>query len=153
MHENDELRKMMGWLSDHEPHLRMMIEAYKHYDAQALGANKVGEGSGENEGKIGDIPEPSKTHYKNAYAPKPNPLRNRLDTTPAPLCFLHIQTTSKNPSSSRVTWAMSSLGRRERNRVRRSQIPKRAQNQNPSIVSNVGEMGTLPSFALGGEVC
>jgi hypothetical protein len=85
--ENDELRKMMGWLSGHEPQLRLMIEAYKRYDGQALGSNKVGEGSGENEGNIGDIPEPPKTYHKNAYAPKPNPLRNRLDTTPAPPMF------------------------------------------------------------------
>jgi hypothetical protein len=47
----------------------------------------VGEGSGENEGKIGDIPKPPKTYHKNAYAPKPNPLRNRLETTPAPPMF------------------------------------------------------------------
>jgi hypothetical protein len=62
--ENDELRKLMGWLSDHEPQLRIMIETYKRQDGEALGANKVGEGSGENEGKIGDIPEPPKTHHK-----------------------------------------------------------------------------------------
>jgi hypothetical protein len=85
--ENDELRKMMGWFSGHEPQLRMMIKAYKCYDGQALGSNKVGEGSGENEGKIGDIPEPPKTYHMNAYAPKPNPLRNRLDTTPTPPVF------------------------------------------------------------------
>jgi hypothetical protein len=30
--ENDELRKMMFWLSGHESQLRMMIEAYKRYD-------------------------------------------------------------------------------------------------------------------------
>jgi hypothetical protein len=30
--ENDELRKMMGWLSAHEPQLRMMIGAYTCYD-------------------------------------------------------------------------------------------------------------------------
>jgi hypothetical protein len=36
----------------------MMIETYKRYDGEALGANKVGEGSGENEGKNGDIPAP-----------------------------------------------------------------------------------------------
>ena len=71
-----ELRKMMGWLSGHEPQLKMMIEAYKRYDEQVLGSDKVGEGSGENEGKIGDIPEPPKTHHKNLYAPKSNPLRN-----------------------------------------------------------------------------
>jgi hypothetical protein len=85
--ENDELRKLMGWLSGHEPQLRIMIETYKHQDGEALGANKVGEGSGENEGKIGDIPEPPKTHHKNAIVPKPIYLRNRLDTTPAPPVF------------------------------------------------------------------
>jgi hypothetical protein len=47
--ENDELRKLMGWLSGHEPQLRIMIETYKCQDGEALGANKVGEGSGENE--------------------------------------------------------------------------------------------------------
>jgi hypothetical protein len=47
----------------------------------------VGEGSGENEGKIGDITEPPKPCHKNAYAPKPNPLRNRLDTISAPPMF------------------------------------------------------------------
>jgi hypothetical protein len=61
----------------------MRIEAYKRYDR----SDKEGEGSGENEGKIGDIPELPKTHHKNAYAPKPNLLRNRLDTTPAPPVF------------------------------------------------------------------
>jgi hypothetical protein len=62
--ENDELRKFTGWLSGHEPQLRIMIEAYKCQDGEALGAKKVGEGGGENEGKIGDIPEPPKTHHK-----------------------------------------------------------------------------------------
>jgi hypothetical protein len=28
--ENDELRKLMGWLSGHEPQLRIMIKTYKH---------------------------------------------------------------------------------------------------------------------------
>jgi hypothetical protein len=64
-----------------------MIETYKHQDGKALGANKVGEGSGDNEGKIGDIPEPPKTHHKNAFVPKRNHYRNRLDTTPAPPVF------------------------------------------------------------------
>jgi hypothetical protein len=44
--ENDEFRKLMGWLSGHEPQLRIMIETYKHQNGEALGANKVGEGSG-----------------------------------------------------------------------------------------------------------
>jgi hypothetical protein len=79
--ENDELRKLMGWLSGHEPQLRIMIETFKRQDGEGLGANKVGEGSGEN------ILEPPKTHHKNAFPPKPNHLRNQLDTTPAPPVF------------------------------------------------------------------
>jgi hypothetical protein len=59
----------------------MMIEAFKRRDGEGLGANKVGEGRGEN------IPEPPKTHHNNDFAPKPNHLRNRLDTTPAPPLF------------------------------------------------------------------
>jgi hypothetical protein len=119
-----------------------MIETYKHQDGEALGAKKVGKGSGES-----DIPEPPKTHHRNAFVPKPNHLRNRLDTTPAPLVFPPQTDNFQKPSSSRVSWGMSSLGRRERNRVRRnqerrSQSPKRTQNQNPSIVNIVGGMGT-----------
>jgi hypothetical protein len=55
-----------------------MIETYKRQDGEGVGANKIGEGSGEN------IPEPPKTHHKNAFHPKPDHLRNRLDTTLAP---------------------------------------------------------------------
>jgi outer membrane biosynthesis protein TonB len=87
--ENDELRKMTGWLSGHEPQLMMMIEAYKHYDGQALGSEKVRDCSGEGGEKIGDILAPQKTFHKNAYAPKPNPLKNKLDTTPDPPIFPH----------------------------------------------------------------
>jgi hypothetical protein len=79
--ENDELRELMGWLSGHEPQLRIMIETYKRQDGERLGANKVGEGSGEN------IPKPPRTHHKNDFPPKPNHLRNRLDTTLAPPMF------------------------------------------------------------------
>jgi hypothetical protein len=80
--ENDELRKLMGWLSGHEPQLRIMIETYKHQYGEVLGAKKAGEGSDES-----IIPEPPKTHHKNAIVAKPHHLRNRLDTTPAPLVF------------------------------------------------------------------
>jgi hypothetical protein len=58
-----------------------MIETFKRQDGEGLGANKVGEGSGEN------IPEAPKTHHKNDFPPKPNHLKNRLDTTPAPPVF------------------------------------------------------------------
>jgi hypothetical protein len=43
--------------------------------------------SGEGEDKIGHIQAPLKTYHKNAYVPKPNPLRNRLDTTLDPAIF------------------------------------------------------------------
>jgi hypothetical protein len=59
-----------------------MIETYKCQDGEALGAKKAGEGSGES-----DIPEPPKTHHKNAFVPKLNHLRNQLDTTPTPPVF------------------------------------------------------------------
>jgi hypothetical protein len=73
---------LMGWLSGHEPQLRISIETYKRQDGEALGAKKVDEGSGES-----DILEPPKPYHKNAIVPKPNHLRNRLDTTPAPPVF------------------------------------------------------------------
>jgi hypothetical protein len=39
--ENDELRKLMGWLSGHEPQLRMMIEAFKRQDGEELGQTRL----------------------------------------------------------------------------------------------------------------
>jgi hypothetical protein len=91
--ENDELRKLMGWLFGHEPQLRIMIKTYKRQDGEGLGANKIGEGSGEN------ILEPPKTHHKDDFPPKPNHLRNLLDTNQLHLCFLHKQMISKSLSS------------------------------------------------------
>jgi hypothetical protein len=67
--ENDELRKLMGWLSGHEPQLRIMIETFKRQDGEGLGANKVGEGSGEN------IPQPQKTTTKMISLPNLTILR------------------------------------------------------------------------------
>jgi hypothetical protein len=89
-----------------------MIEACKCYDWQALGSEKVGECSGEGGEKIGDIQPPPKTFHKNAYASKPIPLKNKLDTTSDSPIFPHSIIISKNPSSSRVTWGMSFLGKR-----------------------------------------
>jgi hypothetical protein len=151
--ENDELRQLMGWLSSHEPQLRIMIETFKRQDGEALGGNKVCEGIGEDEGKIRDIPESPKTHHKNAFVPKLNHRRNRLDTAPAPPVFPPQTDNFQNPIKFKSDVGMSSLWRRERNRVRRSHSPMRAQNQsqnqNPSIVSIVGGMGTLLSFSSG----
>jgi hypothetical protein len=39
--ENDELRKMMGWLSGHEPQLRIMLETYKRQDGKRLGQRRL----------------------------------------------------------------------------------------------------------------
>jgi hypothetical protein len=64
--DNDELRRMMGWLLGHEPQLRMMIETYKRYYGQVLDSEKVGECSGEGGKKIGDIQAPPKAFHKNA---------------------------------------------------------------------------------------
>jgi hypothetical protein len=95
--ENDELRKMMGWLSGHEPQLGMMMETYKRYDGQALGSEKVGECSSEGGEKIGDIQAPPKTFHKNSYAPKPNPLRNKLDANPDPSILPHSTNDFQKP--------------------------------------------------------
>jgi hypothetical protein len=95
--ENDELRKMMGSLSGHEPQLRMMMETYKHQDGRGFGSEKIGESSGEGKEKIGDIRPPPKTHHKNAYVPKPNPLLNKLDTNPDPPIFPHSTNDFQKP--------------------------------------------------------
>jgi hypothetical protein len=95
--ENDGLRKMMGWLSGHEPQLRMMMETYKRQDGRGFGSEKIGESSGEGEEKIGDILAQPKTHHKNAYVAKPNPLLNKLDTNPDPPIFLHSTNDFQKP--------------------------------------------------------
>jgi hypothetical protein len=114
--ENDELRKLMGWLSGHEPQLRIMIVTYKRQDGEGLGANKVGEKSSEN------IPEPQKTHHKKAFVPKPNHLRDRLDTTPAPPVFPPQTNDFQKPTKFMSTLGKCSLGKRVRRRVRRNRL-------------------------------
>jgi hypothetical protein len=39
--ENDELRKLMGWLSGHEPQLRIMIKTFKRHDGEGLGQTRL----------------------------------------------------------------------------------------------------------------
>jgi hypothetical protein len=46
---------------------------------------------------VGDIQAPLKTFHKNAYAHKPNPLRNKLDTNPNPPIFPHFTNDFQNP--------------------------------------------------------
>jgi hypothetical protein len=70
--ENDDLRNLLSWLSSQEPQLGMMVAAFKRFDGQALGSNKVGECSGEREGKFGKTPVPPHTTPKNQFSTKPN---------------------------------------------------------------------------------
>jgi hypothetical protein len=52
----------------------MMIKTYKRQDGQGLGANKVGESSGEREGKFGNVSVPPQPIPKDKFASKPNQL-------------------------------------------------------------------------------
>jgi hypothetical protein len=95
--DNDELRKMMGWLSGHEPQLRMMMETNKRQDGRGFGSDKIEDSSGEGEEKIDDILALPKTHHKNAYVPKPNPLLSKLDTNQDPPIFPHSTNDFQKP--------------------------------------------------------
>jgi hypothetical protein len=52
----------------------MMIASYKRFDGWALGFDKVGEGSGEREGKFGNVSAPPQPTPKDMFASKPNHL-------------------------------------------------------------------------------
>jgi hypothetical protein len=62
-----------------------------------FGSEKIRESSGEAEEKIGDIRSPPKTHQKNTYIPKPNPLLNKLDTNPDPPTCPHSKNDFQKP--------------------------------------------------------
>jgi hypothetical protein len=64
---------------------------------------EVGESSSEGGEKIGDILVPPKTYHKNAYAPKPNPLRNELDTNTDPPIFPHSPNDFQKPINFKST--------------------------------------------------
>jgi hypothetical protein len=72
--ENDKLRDVLSWLSSQEPQLGMMISSCKRFDGWALGFDKVGESTGEREGKFGNVPVPPQSIPKDKFAPKPNQL-------------------------------------------------------------------------------
>jgi hypothetical protein len=127
-----------------------MIKAFKRQDGEALGANKVGEGSGESEGKIGDILEPPKTHHKNAFVPKPNHLRNRLDTIPAPPVFPPQTDNFQKPIKFKSDLGTEFFGKKgeklSKGKPEPKESPKPKPNQDPFIVDIVGGIGTLLSF-------
>jgi hypothetical protein len=56
--ENNKLREVLSWLSGQEPQLGMMIASCKRFDGWDLGFDKVGEGTGEREGKLGNVSVP-----------------------------------------------------------------------------------------------
>jgi hypothetical protein len=55
----------------------MMIESCMRFDGWALGFNKVGEGSGEREGKFGNVPVPPQPTPKDKFASKTNQSREK----------------------------------------------------------------------------
>jgi hypothetical protein len=141
--ENDELRKLMGWLSGHEPQLRIRIETYKLQDGEGLGANKVGEGSCEN------IPEPPKTHLKNAFIPKPNHLRNRIDTTPTPPVFPPQTDDFQKPIKFMSSSGKVFFGKRVRKQVRRNRLRSQVRrNRLRSRVERNQMNSSIPSLSL-----
>jgi hypothetical protein len=158
--ENGELRKMMGSFSGHEPQLRTMIEAYKRYNGKAHGLDKIGGCSGEGGEKIGEIEAPPKTFHKNAYAPNPNPLRNRLDTTPDPPVFPPQTNDFQKPIMFKSDLRNEFFRKKRENpseeKPKRSRVssPNPSLNQNPfgSIVGIVVEMVTMMSFASRGSM-
>jgi hypothetical protein len=136
----------------------MMMETYKRQDGQALGSEKVGESSGEGGEKIGDIQAPPKTYHKNAYAPKHNPLRNKLDTNLDPPIFPHSTNDFQKPIKFKSNLGNVFFGKKSEkprnrfsNRVERNQVSSPNQCLNLSscgfIVTIAGEMVTRVSFA------
>jgi hypothetical protein len=75
--ENDKLREALSCLSSQEPQLGMMIASCKRFDGWALGLDKVGEGSGEREGKFGNGSVPPQSTPKDKFASKPNQPREK----------------------------------------------------------------------------
>jgi hypothetical protein len=55
----------------------MMIASYKRFDGWTLGLDKVGEGSGEREGKFGNVSVPPQPTPKDKFASKPNQPREK----------------------------------------------------------------------------
>jgi hypothetical protein len=72
--ENDKLLEVLSWLSSQEPQPGMMIASCKRFDGWALGFYKVGESSGEREGKFENVPVPPQPTPKDKFASKPNQL-------------------------------------------------------------------------------
>jgi hypothetical protein len=110
----------------------MMTASCKHFDGWALGFDKVGESSGEREGKFGNDPVPSQPTPKDKFASKPNQLLKPRDK-PSEKASEKI---SEKPSGSLVRSLVKSL------------TPSLSPDQSVSIVSFVERMVTRKSFAI-----
>jgi hypothetical protein len=127
--ENDKLREALSWLSSQEPQLGMMIASCMRFDGWALGLDKVGEGSGEREGKFGNLSVPPQPTPKDKFASKPN-----------------------QPRENRVRRQVKSLVRNQVSSLVKSLIPSLSPDQSVSIVSFVERMVTRDRFASRGNV-
>jgi hypothetical protein len=75
--ENDKLHEVLSWLSSQEPQLGMMIASCKRFGGWTLGLDKIGEGSGEKEGKFGTVLVPPQPTPKEKFSSKPNQPRKK----------------------------------------------------------------------------
>jgi hypothetical protein len=80
--ENDKLREALSWLSSQEPQLCRMIASYKRFDGWTLGLDKIGDGSGEREGKFRNVSDPPQPTPKDKFASKPNEPREKPSEKP-----------------------------------------------------------------------
>jgi hypothetical protein len=128
-----------------------MIAAFKCYDGQALGADKIEESSGEGDDKVGKIPISPQTTHKNKFEPKPNNLINKLDTTPNPPMF-PPQTNNFQKPVRFVNHKGYAIGEKKVRSRMSSPNPSLNQNPSDSIVGIVVEMVTRMSFASRGSM-
>jgi hypothetical protein len=124
--ENDKLREALSWLSSQELQLGMMIASCKCFDGWAFGLDKFGEGSGEREGKFGNVSVP--LHPKTSLHPS-----------------------QTNQEKNRVRRQVKSLVRNQVRGLVKSLTPSLSPNQSFSIVSFVERMVTRESFAIKGR--
>jgi hypothetical protein len=74
----------------------MMIVAFERYDGQSLGAEKIGEGSGERDEKIGEFLSHHIQHPRTSLSLSLTISQTNLTQLQIHQCFLPKQTTSKN---------------------------------------------------------
>jgi hypothetical protein len=127
--ENDKLREALSWLSSQEPQLGIMIASCKHFDGWTLGLDKVGEGSGDREGKFGNVSVP-----------------------PQPIAKESLHPSQTNQEKNRVRRQVKSLVRNQVRSLVKSLIPSLSLDQSISIVSFVERMVTRERFASRGSV-